>query len=317
LLSSPHPKGNGDIVNVTSWGKGTRLGNHLFEITHALILAEALGGAEVIFPKNSHDRIPILELPQSLRVAPNPELQSRARCPRDAVSTFSPRCEGTTDEDRHRALVRYIRPLFNQATRRACDLETNADALTIHLRSGDLLHVGENDDNVTGTNCNPQLYPRMSRQCEFAPCAFFEELIARYDFQTIRIITEADLLHPCITALKERHKGKRVLVQSRSVIEDACAIMAASNLAFGSLSTFAEAMALLSVNVRKVFVPWHVNCTEGSDGLEPLMKTISFTVHGMDTVRTGKEKVKYLLSQNASVVSAETVCNGRQLLTWQ
>merc|ERR1719277_1291052 len=88
-----------------------------------------------------------------------------------------------------------------------------------------------------------------------APCAYFDKVIEDHKFKLVRVVTEADMKHPCIQAMQERHPDVTFQIQSKSVEEDACALMNAKNLAIGSWSTFAEVLELLNERVVNIFQP--------------------------------------------------------------
>jgi hypothetical protein len=138
-------------------------------------------------------------------------------------------------EDNHRALLKYVKPLFAPEVVDACDKEKNdASVLTVHMRSGDLLGSAES-------------------QGQFAPCSYLEAIIELHEYDRIRIVTEADLKHPC---LDYKYNVTSVQVQSKSKQEDLCAIMKASNLVLFSSSTFAKYFGwAMNENLRRVYWP--------------------------------------------------------------
>merc|ERR1719188_939569 len=118
---------------------------------------------------------------------------------------------------------------MTERTRRACQEERARpfDGLTVHLRSGDTLR--------------DLALPQFAK----ASCSFFKKVLAVHGFQSVRVITEKDLSHPCIDVLREA-LGSNLSVQTGSLEEDSCAIMHARHLAVGSWSTFSQALELLN-----------------------------------------------------------------------
>lgn len=206
---------------------------------HAIVYAEALGRSEVILPSENINNLALLfNLPSKISIMENRALQSRVRCAFDTKADFfdGSACKGVEREDYRRAMLRYLKPRLNDATRKACAAESHGfSGLTIHLRSGDLLQMDH-------------------KQSQFLPCAFHELAIAAGNHTQVRIVTEADMAHPCLASLRYGHADKLVEVQSRSIQEDACAIMTAKHLEFGD-STFAQVLEMMNENVRDVAMP--------------------------------------------------------------
>lgn len=127
---------------------------------------------------------------------------------------------------------------MNNATKFACSDEGHGfSGLTIHLRSGDLL---------TTEAKHPQ--------ARFLPCSYHDSVIDLSNLSDVRIVTEQDLAHPCVAAIRDRHGDRNVFVQSGSVQSDACALMTAHNLEYGD-STFAHMAELLNENAKEVSMP--------------------------------------------------------------
>lgn len=225
---------------ISGWNGG-RLGNELFQVMHALVYAEATGAREVILPSNSRNLDKLFDLPLKIPIAQNPDLQIRVRCSLQHTGYFFKEhadsfCTGVRRKDYRRVLKLYVKSRMNNATKTMCAAEGSGfPGLTIHLRSGDLVHADH-------------------KQGRFMPCSYHDSVIAAGDFKNIRIVTEPDLSHPCLAALHARHRGKNVIVQSKSIQEDACALMNAQNLDLGD-STFGDTLEMMNENVREVCMP--------------------------------------------------------------
>lgn len=223
-------------VAIPRW-TGARLGNDILQAMHAIIYAEALGLPEVSFPSEGGNLQQLFDMPLKLSIVHNPELQRRVRCSFHTSSDFldGSACEGVTRRDYRHALLTYFKPRLNAAARKACSAEAGGfDGLTIHLRSGDL----RNSDHKQG---------------QFLPCAFHELAIAAGSYKKVRVVTEPDLAHPCLPLLRRRH-GEKLHVQSKSLQEDACALMSAKHLEYGD-STFSQVLELMNENAKNVSMP--------------------------------------------------------------
>merc|ERR1719263_2251550 len=62
------------------------------------------------------------------------------------------------------------------------------------------------------------------------------------------------MAHPCLSLLRSRHADKHITVQSRSIQEDACALMTAQHLEYGD-TTFAQVLEMMNENVKDVAMP--------------------------------------------------------------
>lgn len=240
--------------HVKSWNG--RAGNNVVQLMHAIIYAEAGGYHAVDLPPpaghNAFDAAGSLDhlfdLPPRLFIDANPDLQKRVHC--DSTTCKDPKfywctCQGTTHTDYRRALMKYLKPKMNNATRTACGAYGHGfRGLTIHLRSGDLL-----------SSSHPQAH--------FMPCCFHDKVIAAGGFEDVQVITEPDLSHPCLLPLRKQHP--KIKVQSKSIQEDACALMTAQHLEYG-ISTFPLAMAAMNENLKSVSMPGEGNGEEAIPG---------------------------------------------------
>jgi hypothetical protein len=176
----------------------------------------------------------------------------------------------------------YVLPYLIDEARDTCEqeaLQTNVE-LVIHLRSGDLLN------RTAGA------------QARFAPCSFFDALTEQdIKFERVRVITEPDLQHPCLTYFAKKRKD--VTVQSKSFAADACALMNADYLGFGAPSTFSAGLSLFNQNRVTVYVPTS-RCQH--DGVHdcPFGKTVRYCIPDGNvitngTIRTSSGKIDWLL----------------------
>merc|ERR1712025_398969 len=81
------------------------------------------------------------------------------------------------------------------------------------------------------------------------------------------IVTEADKKHPCIAYMMKTFPG-RIKIQSGTVLEDACTIRSARNLAI-SFGTWGTALVMLNDNIRNLYMPESMRTPlmHGPDGL--------------------------------------------------
>ena len=70
-----------------------------------------------------------------------------------------------------------------------------------------------------------------------------EKVAHDFRFTCLRTITERDLKHPCTKALQTAQDPHEVLVQPKSKIEDACALMYAKHLAVGTMTMFRKTVS--------------------------------------------------------------------------
>jgi len=107
-------------------------------------------------------------------------------------------------------------------------------------------------------------------QSAFAPCSFFTKVIQENGFASVAIVTEPDMLHPCINLTQQLNPRVKFSVSSKSILHDACMMFRAKNLAYGTLSTLSLTMAeVLSPNIERIFLakePGQCNCPSGKDG---------------------------------------------------
>jgi len=245
-----------------------RLGNNLYQLERALWLAHELHFCFLAVP------VPVSKEPISALVA-TPEdgvVRLRPDAPNLSRAEIIERCSVSCLEcaPRRRAAVTHLRvcsdwgpcDIGKRALARPtiqmlrntmqesivpsgllrCDpasAQLPADALVIHMRSGDSLEARSG------------FYPQ-------PPCAYYAAVMRHGNggrsFPSAVIVTEPDLRHPCIQALKTSFPN-RVRVQSRSVTEDACTVASARHLAI-SFGTWGPALSRLNSELRSLHVPF-------------------------------------------------------------
>jgi hypothetical protein len=113
----------------------------------------------------------------------------------------------------------------------------NEETLVIHIRSGDVF-----GDNLT-TLHKGYIQP---------PLSFYLEIINRYGFKDIVIVTEKDLKNPCINQLRKIIPDIRI--QTSDLPTDISTIMSARNLVVGH-SSFSLCLGLASDKLKRMFIP--------------------------------------------------------------
>lgn len=243
-----------DAIAVPSWYG--RLGNNLMQMAKALMKAEILGKSRVTLPKNKGGGqgtfSDLFNVPKDgISITPNEEMKSRVQCVAFDKPAWVPfqlwvpsilslqDCSNFTVTDISRLLSQYVRPLLKDEGKKACKAEAASvpeHELIIHLRNGDLAHES-------------------GYQGRFAPCDFYDMIIDQHGFKSVRVVTEPDRKHVCIKTLPERNPTVNVTVQSKSLAEDACALLEAKHVAYGSLSTFSLMLTQLNKNLQSVYSP--------------------------------------------------------------
>lgn len=215
-----------------------RLGNNLLSVLQAALDAEARGMAFGI--RNcTHD---VLNL-TSLDLGARPDLAAlplkRTLTPREAyykLNLFSyPLYKGlelVLPVAACCARRRVLAPLL--ARHAAAGSPHPADALVIHVRSGDVFNVG-----------GPIL-----RQYAPPPLVYYRAAIDAHPGPVV-VVTEPVLVSPLVAALLDSYPPGRITVQSGSVEEDVAVVLAARHLVV-SQGTFAWALALGSSALHSV-----------------------------------------------------------------
>jgi len=229
----------GELVMVHYSG---RMGNHIQSVTMAIMIAQELGYGYVRLPNQTRHSIEILDLPQRLLVKPRNDKTTFSCAPSGALPPYLA-CHGANKGEFRRIMTDHLWPMLTRAAQVSCAREAWFTGLTVHLRSGDLL--------------DSQHF-----QAKFAPCSFFDRVIHRFRYQAVRIITEPDRKHPCIAELALRHPDVNISVQSKSVVEDYCALMTAQDLAVGSFSTFSGTAEMWNDQLKNLFLPGACSCDD-------------------------------------------------------
>ena len=268
--------------NVTISSFYGRTGNNLRQVAHALFMAETKEAKAVVLPMPSAALLKLFDLPERIEVRADPEFRSRVQCNVDNPNMFNHLfnlvCDGVKRTDYVRVLRQYLLPFLSKSGQEACQAEARNTRreLILHLRSGDLL----------GNSRQPQ--------GKFAPCAFFEKVAHDFKFNHLRIITEPDLAHPCIKYLQRVHPD--VIVQSKTFVEDACALMHARHLALGAISTFSLSLNRFNAEPVMHYDPFGACGDENTTELTcAMMRSIQYCVKGLDQTRTVQDKFDWML----------------------
>jgi hypothetical protein len=274
-----------------------RAGNNLHQVAHALFIAETTEAKAVVLPMPGESLSLLFDLPERIEVRADPEFRSRVQCWFQNPNLYWAHCDGVKRSDYVRVFRQYILPFFNKSGQEACQAEARNTRreLIIHLRSGDLL---ENSNHP---------------QAKFAPCAFFEKVAHDFKFNHLRIITEPDMAHPCIKYLQRVHPD--VIIQSKTYVEDACALMHARHLALGAMSSFSQSLNRFNAEPGMHYDPFGPCGDENTTELTcTMMRSIKYCVKGFDQTRTGQDKFDWMLHYGESDIHrAREVCD-RDLL---
>ena len=125
--------------------------------------------------------------------------------------------------------------LFPIIPRRADDLIKD-DTLVIHMRSGDVF--GEVRSFTKG-----YIQP---------PLSFYLEIINKFSFKDIVIVTQNDFQNPCINEMKRLLPDIRI--QASDLLDDISTIMSARNLVTAH-STFSLCLGPASDKLKRMFIP--------------------------------------------------------------
>jgi hypothetical protein len=270
---------NGSVV-MSRWVG--RIGNNLHQIVYAIFTAK-LSGMERVKPPGVGPISKLFDLPKSITIEPDAEFRSRASCSSLNEQYYYVQCRGAKQADYTKVLQEYLVPHLNSESRDACKREvSNSEReLVVHLRSGDLLN-------------NPH------KKSAMAPCSFFDTLINReHGFRRLRVITEPDHRHPCLPLIAKT--SVNTTVQSESLAADACALMHADHLAIGADSTFSVALSWFNTRPVTIYDPFG-KCRSAEERMCPSGKRAMYCVPGIGTVRTGQDKVDWMLKYNSSLI---------------
>lgn len=242
-------------VTFTRWYG--RVGNNIVQVVNAILFGQSNGYSTLRLPKvHVNPRRPastvfdLFNLPEEVTIKrPRSELNLDCHWNPPQMRFFFGRCLAVNKSLYRETLRRHLVPFMSPRFRSACRKERSHpfDGLTVHLRSGD---TSRNRSFTQSRTVKLDVRPYT-----YASCAFFERVLADRGFRSVRIITEPDMSHPCINVLKQKLLGVSLQIQSRSIEEDACAIMNARHLAVGSWSTFSQVLELLNPGLETNFWP--------------------------------------------------------------
>jgi len=267
-----------DSVVVSRWFG--RIGNNLHQIVYAIFTAK-LAGKERVTPPRGGPMRQLFDLPESITIEPDSEFRTRVSCSFRDERYYYVHCMGAARADYTKVVQEYLVPHLNSAARYACQREASSSKheLVVHLRSGDLLNSTH-------------------KKSAMAPCSFFDVLINReHGFRQVRIITEPDHRHPCLRSIA--NTSVNITVQSVSLAADACAFMHADHLAMGADSTFSVALSWFNTRPVTIYDPFG-KCLRAGEHICPSGKRVMYCIPGVRAVRTGQDKVDWMLNYNSS-----------------
>lgn len=165
-------------------------------------------------------------------------------------------CLGISTRTYHQVAISHIWPLLN-AELLACiaapdEFADAADVLTVHFRGVDEWGMGEGE-----------LIPKSKLDLaahghhwlwQIPPCGMYQKILEEDGYRKVLVVTSPNLRHPCVQWFQERAsrapRDLEVRVQATILLNDTCRMLKARNICL-SFSTFPEALAILSQNVRK------------------------------------------------------------------
>jgi hypothetical protein len=239
-------------IYILSWYSG--LGNNIIQLAQAEYLAEQAGFTVHVPPHNimklenkylMHDikPMPLEQRPYfpktssslffDLRKKPDSFAGSKLALFRSFyfrfdMQPFSPRLG-----DYRRILRRELLPVLPHYD----DPHINDDTLVIHIRSGDVF--GDDPSEIPKGYIQP-------------PLSYYLEIINKFGFKDIVVVTEKDLRNPCIKQLKALIPD--IKIQTADLINDMSTIMSAKNLIVGQ-SSFSLCLGLASDKLKRMFIP--------------------------------------------------------------
>lgn len=170
---------------------------------------------------------------------------SQCSCPPKQSKLSSQHFEFPPYDMTKHAFFDFFAPNINQ--NKKAELEAMAedfkDALVVYLRAGDAL---KKDTRML-------YYP--------APCAFYNYVINNENngssFKKVVIVSTSkqkftgfDGPHPCIKYIQEKNKDKNVVWEEKSTENDWMKLMAASNVALSTSSTFGMAATMMNIHEK-------------------------------------------------------------------
>ena len=239
-------------IYILSWYSG--LGNNIIQLAQAEYLAEQAGFTVHAPPHNilklqnkflMHDikPIPLEQRPYFPKTSSSlffdlrkkPDLFAGSKLAlfgsfyfRFDMQPFSPRLG-----DYRRILRRELLPVLPYYN----DHLINDETLVIHMRSGDVF--GDDLSEIPKGYIQP-------------PLSYYLEIINKFGFKDIVIVTEKDLRNPCINQLKELMPNTKI--QTSNLLDDMSTMMSARNLIVGQ-SSFSLCLGLASDKIKRIFIP--------------------------------------------------------------
>jgi len=297
----PRPVLLKDDVVIGDWYG--RIGNNLIQVAHAIFVAKLSGKLSVTVPNSDSDHFGVstpigqmFNFPKRLDIEPDEEFKSRVSCSESSGFYYLLTCQGVGRADYTNALRTYVLPHLTGEARGTCEREASSTKheLVIHLRSGDAMF-------------RDPPHPQKSR---FAPCGFFEAVAdeAKVSFEGVRVITEPDRKHPCLSFFRE--KNWNFTVQSESLVADGCAFMHAGHLAMGAKSTFSETLSLFNPNPVTLYDPLHCHKKKGAQQC-PKSGTsstrVDYCIDEIEKVRMTVDRTKWMLDYPRDHVKKDKV----------
>jgi hypothetical protein len=134
--------------------------------------------------------------------------------------------------ERRTILKKYILPNFNYKK----DETLTKDTLVIHIRSGDIFNSGTHSFYVQ------------------PPFSFYYKVITENNYTNILIITEKDRRNPTIQMILDNFDN--VSIKDSKLEEDINIILSAENFVCNSQGTFGFYLALMSCNIKNLFISY-------------------------------------------------------------
>jgi len=279
-----------------------RMGNNIVQIMNAIMFGQTLNLSRLLLPSQGTSHLPIFDFPSEIAIIPNAHL--RFSCNASGLKHFFGRCTDVNKRLARATLLEHLAPHLTAATRRACEAERAQpfDGLTVHLRSGDAHRI-------------------FTRQGMLAPCSFFQKIVLDHGFSSVRIVTERDMSHPCLKVLSRTLPNVSMRVQSKSIEEDACALMHARHLAVGSFSTFSQTAELFNMDLKSLFWPVPSGgsiaalgniCVPPGSSPNETRSTYTYQIDGMQDTLLSAGDLSYVMNTSLQNVNLLSVCDEEQ-----
>ena len=155
-------------------------------------------------------------------------------CPNKIVDDFYDAEIPVPNNRKSEILRKYILPNFKYSSNPLDD-----ETLVIHIRSGDIMNEG-----CHGFYVQP-------------PFSFYKKVIDENNFKKIIIVTEPDKKNPAIQMLLDTYTNSSI--QSTNLYDDVSCIINAKNFLCNSQGTFGHMLALLSPNLKNIYIPYYLN----------------------------------------------------------